>query len=93
MSIAVEIVRNLISLADSSKFKASSFAFFLVKAILYFIVMCGVYLLMLALMTYSTGVFAAITSGNALGYMMFHAFAPSLQSSQNYSTSLQLLNI
>ncbi|OMJ89477.1 hypothetical protein SteCoe_8379 [Stentor coeruleus] len=44
--------------------------------ITYFLFVAGSYLLMLAIMTFSTGVFLSICSGLALGYFILETFMP-----------------
>lgn len=61
-----------------------------VKSAVYFLVICGCYLLMLAVMTYSTGVFVMVCVGSSAGYMIAKAFEMPVVTEQN-SYSLHMI--
>lgn len=88
LSVVVEVVRNCIGLEyfyNAGKFVA------LVKAFVYFWVMCGAYLLMLAVMTYSTGMFISVTFGHTVGFLIFTMIQPPLRCADSCSQSLKPL--
>ena len=61
-----------------------------VRSAAYFLVICGSYLLMLAVMTYSTGVFVMVCIGSSAGYMIAKAFEMPVVTEQN-SYSLHMI--
>jgi len=74
-AIVVEVARLFLSNPSLNKrFGSSSLCGNIVKSLakslVFFLVISGCYLLMLAVMTYSTGVFIVVCAGSAIGYMI-----------------------
>ena len=87
--MVVEVLRNLMAVRRS--LMDSLIQNSVIKAFGYVVIMFGTYLLMLAVMTYSTGLFLVAVSGHTIGFMISKIFENHLQTNKDESTSLIIL--
>ena len=90
-SLVVEIIRNLTNSKMLMGAISNRFILIPIKAVLYFFIMCAIYLLMLAVMTYSTGIFLVVTTGHSLGFVISKLLSNEEGKEIEYNTSLRLL--